>query len=145
MTADCSDASFAPRASTSFSGFVHNPFNRSPAAFSAMALLAFLSAALGLALAADPVPTHPLPDQERARAAVAAGEILPLGEILERRRSKLAGRILEVELEREDGRWVYEIEVLQADGRKCEVEIDAATARVLEVETDDDDDDVEDD
>lgn len=74
-------------------------------------------------------------DQAQARAAVEAGTILPLDAILGGLEPRHAGRILEVELEREDGRYVYEIEILLADGRKRELEIDAATGEVLEVET----------
>jgi len=77
-------------------------------------------------------------DHDRARAAVQAGEVLPLAALLERVQRSHPGRVLEVELEREDGRWVYELKILQADGRLLKLEVDAATARVLKLRRDDD-------
>ena len=73
-------------------------------------------------------------DHERARRALEAGEILPLGEVLARIAREMPGDVLEVELERDDGRWIYEIKLLRADGALLEVEVDAATAAVLDVE-----------
>ena len=72
-------------------------------------------------------------DHERARAAVQAGEILPLPTLLERLQRSHPGHVLELELEREDGRWIYEIKLLQSDGKLLELELDAGTAEVLKV------------
>jgi hypothetical protein len=46
-------------------------------------------------------------DHDRARRAVQAGNILPLQEVLARLARRQSGQVLEVELERESGRWVY--------------------------------------
>lgn len=70
-------------------------------------------------------------DHDRARAAVQAGEVLPLKTVLERVSRSHPGEVLEVELESEDGRWVYEIKLLQAGGRLVKLEVDAATGEVL--------------
>ncbi len=70
-------------------------------------------------------------DHERARAAVQAGEVLPLQTLLERLRRTHPGQVLELELEREDGRWIYEVKLLQADGQLLKLELDAATGQVL--------------
>jgi len=70
-------------------------------------------------------------DQDQARAAVLAGKVLPLKTLLERLERKHPGRLLEVEIEQEDGRWIYEIKLLQPDGRLVKLELDAATAEVL--------------
>ncbi len=70
-------------------------------------------------------------DHERARAAVRAGEVLPLPTVLERLRRSHPGQVLELELERDDGRWIYEIRLLQDDGQLLELELDAGTAEVL--------------
>ncbi|WOB10648.1 PepSY domain-containing protein [Piscinibacter gummiphilus] len=70
-------------------------------------------------------------DHDRARAAVQAGEVLPLKTVLERVARSHPGEVLEVELEQEDGRWVYEIRLLQPGGRLVKLEVDAATAEVL--------------
>jgi len=45
--------------------------------------------------------------------------------------------VLEVDLEREGGRYLYEIEILLTDGHVVELTYDAATGRLLEVEVED--------
>ena len=77
-------------------------------------------------------------DYERARAAVARGEILPLTEILQR--VETGGRMIEVEFEIEDGRHLYELELIQPDGRIVEVTVDAASGETLAIEDEDEDD-----
>ncbi len=72
-------------------------------------------------------------DHERARAAVEAGQALPLPVLLERLRRTHPGEVLELELEREDGRWVYEVKLLQANGQLLKLDVDAASAQVLQV------------
>jgi len=73
-------------------------------------------------------------DHERARQALASGEILPLTEILARAGRLLEGRMIEAELEREDGLWVYEIKLLRTDGRLVEALFDARGGELLELE-----------
>ena len=53
--------------------------------------------------------------------------------LLERLRRTHPGQVLELELERDDGRWIYEVKLLQANGQLLKLEVDAATAQVLEV------------
>jgi hypothetical protein len=72
-------------------------------------------------------------DHEKARAAVEAGQVLPLPTLLERLRRTHPGQVLELELERDDGRWIYEVKLLQANGQLLKLEVDAATAQVLQV------------
>jgi len=77
--------------------------------------------------------------RERIRldAAVERGEILQLSEILERVRPDIEGKVLEIEFEYSKGSPIYEIYVLNDDGRRREYKIDARTARVLSLEEDD--------
>lgn len=77
-------------------------------------------------------------DQDRARRALEAGEILPLSDILEVAQTARAGRVIEIELGREDGQWLYELELVSPDGQLFEIEIDAATGVILEIEREDD-------
>jgi len=79
-------------------------------------------------------------DHDRARFAREAGEVLPLSDILAAARAARPGRIIELDLEREDGRWIYELELISPDGRLYEMEIDAATGEILEIEREEDDD-----
>ena len=90
---------------------------------------ALLFCALALLLAA--APAHADSDQDRARAAVQAGQVLPLKTVLERLEREHPGQVLEVELERDDGRWVYEVKLLQAGGRLVKLEVDAGSGEVL--------------
>jgi uncharacterized membrane protein YkoI len=62
---------------------------------------------------------------------VRAGEVLPLAELLRRLQPAWPGDVLELELEREDGRWVYEIKLLQPGGQVVKLDVDARTAAVL--------------
>lgn len=71
------------------------------------------------------------PDHDRARAALARGEILPLSAILPKVQRRHGGRVIEVELEREGARYIYEFEVIARTGRILEVEVDAATGREI--------------
>lgn len=83
------------------------------------------------ALAGAPVPVHAGSDHDSARAAVQGGQVLPLKTLLGRLERTHPGQVLEVELESDDGRWVYEVRLLQADGRLLKLDVDAASGEVL--------------
>ena len=70
-------------------------------------------------------------DHDAARAAVRHGEAMPLADVLARIAPDLPGEIVEVEFEREHGRWIYEFKVIDITGRFREIYVDAATGRVL--------------
>lgn len=72
-----------------------------------------------------------IPDHDRARAAFEAGEIAPLGEILDLAQASEPGQPVEVHLEREDGRWVYEVETITAEGRLIRTYWDAKSKKLL--------------
>jgi uncharacterized membrane protein YkoI len=72
-------------------------------------------------------------DHDRARSAVEAGQIRPLQEILVEVRRQVPGRMLDARLQ-QNGRWVYKVILLQADGQVVAVTVDARTARVLGAE-----------
>lgn len=85
-------------------------------------LLAGLAAVLlpcAMALADEPA------DHERARRALEAGEVMPLRTVLEQVERDYPGEIIEVELEREDEVWVYEIKLIRKGGDVLELELDA--------------------
>lgn len=89
--------------------------------------LATLLAATGLVCA----PAQASGDHDRARAALAAGEVLPLSAILEKVGRQYPGNVLEVELEREHGRWIYELKLLQPNGGLLKLEVNARDGTVL--------------
>jgi len=70
-------------------------------------------------------------DQDRARAALLAGEISPLPIIMARVAVTHPGHVLEVELERESERWVYEFKLLQPGGGLLKLQVDAQSGQVL--------------
>jgi uncharacterized membrane protein YkoI len=75
---------------------------------------------------------------ETARRLNREGAILALDDILEQVRERYpAARLLEAELERDDGRYVYEMEILTREGQVRELEVDAADATILEDEEED--------
>lgn len=76
-------------------------------------------------------------DADRARRALERGEVRPLAEILAALERRVEGEVVGVEFEREDGRHVYEFEVITPAGRMVEIYVDAATGAILEHEDDD--------
>ena len=78
-------------------------------------------------------------DQDRARAALQAGEIQPLTFILTRLAQTQPGQVLELELERKEGRWLYEIKLLRPGGSLLKLEVDARTGDVLRQKSKDSD------
>jgi uncharacterized membrane protein YkoI len=73
----------------------------------------------GAALADEPA------DHERARRALEAGEVMPLRTVLEQVERDYPGEVLEVELDREDDVWVYEIKLIRRGGDVLKLELDA--------------------
>lgn len=70
-------------------------------------------------------------DHERARQAVEAGEVLPLRTILDRVERDYPGQVMEVELEREKGEWVYEVKLLRKGGALIKLKILARDGAIL--------------
>lgn len=85
------------------------------------------------ALAVPPASASGKDDHDRARQAVQAGQVLPLPTVLERLQREVPGQVLEVELEQERERWIYEIKLLTPSGQLTKVKLDARTAEVLRV------------
>jgi hypothetical protein len=91
----------------------------------ALAWLAWLAAGLG------GLPAWAGGDHDRARQAVQSGQVLPLPSVLEQLAREVPGQVLEVELEQDDGRWIYEIKLLQAGGQLVKLKVDAQNAAVM--------------
>ena len=76
-------------------------------------------------------------DHEDIKRLRDAGDILPLEAIIDNfREQHQGGRILEAELEFEEGRYVYELEILYPDGRVLELEYDAHSGEFWRIESD---------
>jgi uncharacterized membrane protein YkoI len=76
-------------------------------------------------------------DYEAARRLTESGVILPLEDLMPIIQAQQPGRILEIELERKRGRFLYEIEILDEQGAVWEFKVDAATGEILERELED--------
>jgi len=88
-------------------------------------LVATLSASLGEE-AVDPRRDHDLARQGQIQRA-----ILPLKMVLETVRQSFPGEVAGIELERENGRWLYEIKVISPAGIMREVRVDGRTGVFL--------------
>ena len=93
---------------------------------------ALLAAGLLLSLAAAASDER---DHEGALELREQGAIVPLEEILRAATAQHPGRVVEVDLERKGGTYVYEIELLDAGGAVWELQYDARTGALLGEET----------
>src|SRR5262245_35220216 len=81
------------------------------------------------------LPAADKSDQERAREALQAGEVLPLQEILGRVQRQVDGRVLNAWLERigGGGAWIYRLKLLDRGGNIVGVIVDANSGQILQV------------
>ena len=93
----------------------------------ALTCLALLVLGASPVLRADDHESH-----ELARQALEQGRVLPLRTVLEKIERDYQGQALKVEFEQDDGRFLYEIRLLQSDGRMVKLKVDAVDGRVLE-------------
>lgn len=71
------------------------------------------------------------PRVEEVRQLRDAGKILPAEEILVRSRKVQPGQVVGLELEREGGRLIYEVKLIDNANRFHQLELDAATGALL--------------
>jgi uncharacterized membrane protein YkoI len=109
----------------------HPPFLRRLAPVAAVVLIA-AAAPAAPAFAGDSDPD----DHVAAREALRRGEILPLARILAITARHVPGDVIDVELDRENGQWRYEVKVLTSTGRVREVKLNARDGAVLVIEDD---------
>jgi len=75
-------------------------------------------------------------DHNVAYKLLQKGQILPLGKILQINHKQIQGKVLDVELERENKQLIYEIEVLNDNGVVWEYKINAKTGGIIKKELD---------
>lgn len=75
-------------------------------------------------------------DHVAARELLRRGEILPLNQILEVAQRRVPGDVIEVELEREDDGWEYEVKVLTPTGHVRKITLNARNGAVLKIKDD---------
>jgi len=69
---------------------------------------------------------------EEIRQLRESGQVLSAEDILARSRAIQPGQVVGLELERDDGRWIYEVKLIDERNRVHELELDAASGEVLE-------------
>ena len=102
--------------------------------------LSFCIAAALLCTAAVPAP--PAQDAGEKAMQQVPPKVVPLTDILAAVRRIAPGKVIDVELEYDvdfddehpDARWVYEVEVLSDQNQIVEMEFDAETGQLLEIE-----------
>lgn len=86
---------------------------------------------LPLGSQASPTMAQERRDHERARAALEAGQIRPLSDLLAEVERRFRGRVIEADLERDDAQWLYELKILPPNDRIFIIELDAATGTLV--------------
>lgn len=94
--------------------------------------LAGTSVALAVALAGGFAQADDRVRQGEVRELREAGKILPMEEILGRVRSAQPGQIVEIELDREQGRYVYEVKLIDDADAIHKIELDASTGEIVQ-------------
>lgn len=77
-------------------------------------------------------------DHDTALQLTEQGHIVPLQVMIDDALRRFPGRFLEAELDHEDDRYIYELEIVTRDRRVIELEYDAATGTLLDVDIDED-------
>ena len=92
----------------------------------ALVLLAFCSVVMARDL-----------DQDEALRLRQQGVILPLEQLLHRAMARYPGsRLLEAELEKKDGQYAYEVELVTTEGVVREIKLDATSGALIKDEED---------
>lgn len=99
-----------------------------------------IAAVLAGSLAAAGFATGPASASDRVRQQEVrqlreSGKILPMEEILARARAAQPGQVVEVELDREGDRYVYEVKVIDSADKLHKLELDAGSGEVLDRKT----------
>ncbi|HQZ01954.1 MAG TPA: PepSY domain-containing protein [Thauera sp.] len=100
----------------------------------ATALATTLAFTTFLAVGLQPFAAHASDDRARSsevRQLRESGKILPMEDILSRSQAAQPGQVVEVELDREGGTYVYEVKIIDAADAVHKLEIDAASGEIL--------------
>lgn len=82
-------------------------------------------------------PTNAEESPATARKLLASGQILSLEKITKAAKAIKPGEVLETELERKHGIYVYELEILDDKGLVWELKLNAKTGQLIKMEQDD--------
>ena len=101
-------------------------------------MLALFAGCSGVAMAFghDKDDPHEMTDEDKALNARERGEVLPLEQVMAKLEGRFSGEISGIELEKEDGIWVYEFKVISPQGLMMELHIDAKTGTLADKKDD---------
>lgn len=74
------------------------------------------------------------PSHDDLSRLVREGRIYPLAILKAQVLAKLPGELIDVRVERDDGVIIYEFRILRDSGQVTEVEVEAASGRIVEIE-----------
>lgn len=97
-------------------------------------VLCGIIAALALAFVPLPASAAEGYGPAEAKALVEKGAIIPMKSVVAKAEKLKAGRLLEAGLRKKHGRYVYDVEILDAAGIVWELKFNAATGDLLEIE-----------
>ena len=98
----------------------------------------FVASLILFALALSLVPHGCLADDmDRVRELRSTESIMPLSQLLQAVEKQYPGTLLEVELEEEKGKVIYEMDILGKDRAVHSIKVDAITGTILSVDVDD--------
>ncbi|NJN70485.1 MAG: PepSY domain-containing protein [Nitrospira sp.] len=72
--------------------------------------------------------------EEQSKIELAGAATVTIDEAIKTASEKLAGKIIEAELERKHNKLVWEVEVVTAENKVMEIHIDAKTGVVIDIE-----------
>lgn len=89
--------------------------------------------ALAMTLAAPVSMADSRRDYEFAHQALQQGKILSLRTVLDRVTAEHAGEPVKIEFDRDDGVYLYEIELIEPSGNLLKLEVDAITGALIKL------------
>jgi len=80
---------------------------------------------------------HADDDHNEAFELLNSGDVLSLEKILQLNKNNIHGKILDIELEHEDNKLIYELNILDNKGIVWEIKVDAKDGTIIKKELDD--------
>ena len=74
-------------------------------------------------------------EREQALRALESGEIVPMQKALAQIEKEVPGHVTEIELDRDQGRWVYKFKLLRTGGEQVRLVVHAGSGEILQTTT----------
>ncbi|ADP72159.1 hypothetical protein Rvan_2955 [Rhodomicrobium vannielii ATCC 17100] len=103
---------------------MRNPFKTAAVAVSVVAAAAMLASPTAFAKDDD--------SRSEIHQGLKQGDIKSLSDILVISKDRVVGEVIEAEIDRKGGKWIYDLELIDPQGFKSKVKVDAKTGDVVE-------------